>query len=328
LAVDEERAAEFNTYATNSLDQAHDAIAAHYYDLRLEVAGEAVEFATRLSVVDLGALVVGDIRFGTEMRMSFGEQGVYHVAVPFRGCFSVQEGHGDVEFATEQRALVFDPGRNIRIDTWSADCQALTVKIDKAAVLRQLEVLLGRSVRRPPCFEPHKDVSRGPGLSWMRLAMWSLLERDVPLGLLGHPMIRGRLEQTLLEGLLLAADHTFRAALKAPPPPMRPASVKRVMDAVQELPAEPYDANRLAAIAQVSLRTLQEAFRRYVGMSPMAYVQEVRLQRVHRQLLAAAPGTTTVTDVAHAWGFVHLGRFAGRYRERFGESPSQTLRAA
>ncbi|MFJ9009929.1 helix-turn-helix domain-containing protein [Streptomyces canus] len=42
----------------------------------------------------------------------------------------------------------------------------------------------------------------------------------------------------------------------------------------------------------------------------------------------AAPGTTTVTEVAHVWGFVHLGRFARRYRERYGESPSQTLRAA
>jgi AraC-like DNA-binding protein len=327
LAVEEERAAEFHSYTTGSLEEAHDAIAAHYYDLRLDVTGPATDFATRLSVVDLGALVVGDIRFGTEMRMSFGEPGVYHVAVPFGGCFSVQQGRGDVEFATERRAVVFDPARGIHIDTWSADCQALTVKVDKAALLRQLEVLLGRSVRRPPRFEPYMDVSRGPGLSWMRLAMWNLLERDVPLGLLGHPMIRGRLEQTLLEGMLLATDHTFRTALDAPPPPMRPASVKRVMDAVQELPAEPYDANRLAAIAQVSLRTLQEAFRRHVGMSPMAYVQEVRLQRVHRQLRAAAPGSTTVTDVAHAWGFVHLGRFARRYRERYGESPSQTLRA-
>jgi AraC-like DNA-binding protein len=328
VAVQADLAAEFSSYSTHSLDEAHDAIAAHYYDLRLEVVGHASEFATRLSVVELGALTVGDIRFGTEMRMSFGEPGVYHVAVPFGGCFSVQQGHGDVGFATERRALVFDPARDIRIDAWSADCQALTVKIDKAAVLRQLEVLLGRPVRRPPRFEPYMDVSRGPGLSWMRLAMWNLLERDVPLGLLSHPMIRGRLEQTLLEGMLLAADHTFRAALEAPPPPMRPASVKRVMDAVQELPAEPYDANRLAVIAQVSLRTLQEAFRRDVGMSPMAYVQEVRLQRVHRQLRAAAPGTTTVTDVAHVWGFVHLGRFARRYRERYGESPSQTLRAA
>lgn len=328
LAVEEDRAAGFHSYATNSLGEAHDAIAAHYYDLRLEVVGRATDFETRLSVVDLGALTVGDVRFGTEMRMSFGEPGVYHVAVPFGGCFSVQEGHGVTDFATERRALVFDPAREIHIDTWSADCQALTVKIDKAAVIRQLEVLLGRPVRRPPRFGPYMDVSRGPGLSWVRLAMWNLLERNVPLGLLSHPMIRGRLEQTLLEGMLLATDHTFRDALEAPPPPMRPASVKRVMDAVQELPAEPYDANRLAAIAQVSLRTLQEAFRSNVGMSPMAYVHEVRLQRVHRQLRAAAPGTTTVTQVAHAWGFVHLGRFARRYRERYGESPSQTLRAS
>lgn len=327
MAVHEDRAAEFRSYTTNSVEEAHDAIAAHYYDLRLEVAGRASRFATRLSVVELGALTVGDIRFGTEMRMSFGEPGVYHVAVPFGGCFSVQEGSGNVEFATERRALVFDPGREIRVDTWSADCQALTVKVDKAAVLRQLEVLLGRAVRRPPRFGPYMDVSRGPGLSWVRLALWNLRERDVEHGMLSHPMIRGRLEQTLLEGLLLATDHTFREALEAPPPAMRPASVKRVMDAVQELPGEPYDANRLAAIGQVSLRTLQEAFRRYVGMSPMAYVHEVRLQRVHRQLRVAVPGTTTVTDVAHEWGFVHLGRFARRYRERFGESPSQTLRA-
>ncbi|MEU9166577.1 AraC family transcriptional regulator [Streptomyces sp. NPDC048420] len=325
--MEEDRAAGFSSYATSSVEEAHDAIAAHYYDLRLEVAGQASLFATRLSVVELGALTVGDIRFGTEMRMSFGEPGVYHVAVPFGGCFSVQEGRADVEFATERRALVFDPEHDIHIDTWSADCQALTVKVDKAALLRQLEVLLGRAVRRPPRFGPYMDVSRGPGLSWVRLAMWNLRERDVPDGMLSHPMIRGRLEQALLEGMLLATDHTFRDTLAAPPPAMRPASVKRVMDAVQELPAEPYDANRLAAIAQVSLRTLQEAFRRYVGMSPMAYVHEVRLQRVHRQLRAAAPGTTTVTDVAHAWGFVHLGRFARRYRERFGESPSQTLRA-
>ena len=327
MAVEQERAAEFSSYATSSLEEAHEAIAAHYYDLRLDVTGPASEFATQLSVVELGALTVGDIRFGTEMRMNFGEPGVYHVAVPFGGHFSVQEGHGDLEFATSRQAVVMDPGRGISIDTWSADCHSLTIKIDKAALLRQLELLLGRAVRHPPVFGPYMDVSRGPGRSWVRLAMWSLLERDDPQGLLSHPMIRGRLEQTLLEGMLLATDHTFRDALDAPPPPMRPASVKRVMDAVQEFPAEPYDANRLAAIAQVSLRTLQEAFRRHVGLSPMAYVYEVRLQRAHGQLRAAAPGATTVAGVAHQWGFVHLGRFARRYRARFGESPSQTLRA-
>lgn len=44
---------------------------------------------------------------------------------------------------------------------------------------------------------------------------------------------------TLLEGLLLAADHTYRPALEEPPPGMRPAVVKRVMDVVRGLPADP-----------------------------------------------------------------------------------------
>ena len=43
---------------------------------------------------------------------------------------------------------------------------------------------------------------------------------------------------------------------------------------------------------------------------------------------AMLPRTTlvTVTDVAMAYGFFELGRFAGRYRHAFGEAPSRTLR--
>ncbi|MEK8174232.1 helix-turn-helix transcriptional regulator [Streptomyces sp. M19] len=69
---------------------------------------------------------------------------------------------------------------------------------------------------------------------------------------------------------------------------------------MREYQAEPYDAARLAAIAQVSLRILQEAFRKHVGMSPMAYVTEVRLQRVRMQLRTSPQ--CTVTDVAYQWG--------------------------
>jgi len=322
-------AADFSSYATRSVDEAHDVLAAHYYDMDLQVVGPAEDFTTRLSVLGLGSLTVGDICFGTEIRSGFAEPGSYHLAVPVRGCFSVQEGCGDVVFATTGSAVFFDPSRRIRIDAWSPDCQALTVKIDKQALHRTLESLLDRPVSRPPVFGPSVDVRDGPGRSWAQLATWALLEKDTSLGLLERPLIRSRIEQTLLEGVLLAAEHSYREELEAPaPPPMRPAAVKRVMDAVQERPSETYDAARLAGIAQVSVRTLQEAFRRHVGMSPMAYVYDVRLQRVYAELRASEPGATTVSDVAHRWGFAHLGRFASRYRERFGETPSRTLRGA
>jgi transcriptional regulator GlxA family with amidase domain len=35
---------------------------------------------------------------------------------------------------------------------------------------------------------------------------------------------------------------------------------------------------------------------------------------------------TTVTEVATALGFDHLGRFSGRYKAMFGESSSTTLK--
>ena len=59
----------------------------------------------------------------------------------------------------------------------------------------------------------------------------------------------------------------------------------------------------------------------------MLYLRRLRLQRVHAELAANSPESVTVTMVAGRWGFVHLGRFASQYRQLFGETPSETLRA-
>lgn len=75
----------------------------------------------------------------------------------------------------------------------------------------------------------------------------------------------------------------------------------------------------------VSERTLQYAFRDYVGMSPVAYLRVCRLNRVRAELASADPAGATVTQVAMRCGFLHLGRFAGDYKRLFGMTPSQTL---
>jgi AraC-like DNA-binding protein len=58
----------------------------------------------------------------------------------------------------------------------------------------------------------------------------------------------------------------------------------------------------------------------------MMYLRRLRLHHVHAELAAHSPDSVTVTMVAGRWGFVHLGRFAGQYRQLFGETPSETLR--
>ncbi|MFZ6993796.1 helix-turn-helix domain-containing protein [Curtobacterium sp. RRHDQ66] len=82
----------------------------------------------------------------------------------------------------------------------------------------------------------------------------------------------------------------------------------------------------LADVAGLSVRSVQESFARVLGVSPLTYLREIRLDRVRDDLLALDPRTVTVGDVAHRWGFAHLGRFSAAYVDRFGEYPKQTLR--
>jgi AraC family ethanolamine operon transcriptional activator len=74
-----------------------------------------------------------------------------------------------------------------------------------------------------------------------------------------------------------------------------------------------------------SVRTLQYAFRDYVGMGPKAYINALRLNLVRKNLRSARPEVTRVADVANKLGYWHMGQFAADYRRHFGENPSQTI---
>jgi AraC-like DNA-binding protein len=82
----------------------------------------------------------------------------------------------------------------------------------------------------------------------------------------------------------------------------------------------------LCRAAEVSERTLEGAFKEIMGLSPMTYLNRLRLHRVHADLLVAEPGSTLVSTQALKWGFWHFGEFSLAYKQCFGESPSETLR--
>ncbi len=81
----------------------------------------------------------------------------------------------------------------------------------------------------------------------------------------------------------------------------------------------------LCRFTGTTARTIQYAFGDYYGVSPQAYHRARRLSAVRRSLKQRWPGETTVTDAAFDHGFWHLGRFSQAYKERFGETPSETL---
>jgi transcriptional regulator GlxA family with amidase domain len=108
----------------------------------------------------------------------------------------------------------------------------------------------------------------------------------------------------------------------------RRALVARAVALLHNHVTEPVTIAELSRQAGVSERTLRAAFHDVLGRSPKQYALAERLRAAHEALCAAAPGTTTVTDIATAYGFYELGRFAGRYRHTYGQVPSRTLQHA
>jgi AraC family ethanolamine operon transcriptional activator len=88
----------------------------------------------------------------------------------------------------------------------------------------------------------------------------------------------------------------------------------------------PIRVGELSSATGVCERTLRTAFKDYYGIGPVRYLQARQLHQVHSALRAADADTATVADVLFQRGVWELGRFARRYREAFGELPSQTLR--
>ena len=106
----------------------------------------------------------------------------------------------------------------------------------------------------------------------------------------------------------------------------RNARLRAAVEYVHDHAAEPITISDLSAASGLSVRSVQESFRRVFDVSPLTYLRQVRLDRVRAELHTVDSQAGAVGDVARRWGFAHLGRFSAAYAERFGEYPKETLR--
>ncbi|WP_186382237.1 AraC family transcriptional regulator [Amycolatopsis bartoniae] len=200
------------------------------------------------------------------------------------------------------------------------------VRIETAALQRNLERMLGRPVNRTVRFQVRMDLTAPAVVSWVRLVGLLVQDLHSPTGL-----SRGDGAESwadfLISGLLRAQPHNYSSALAGPDvSPAVPPRIKRVVDLIETQPASDLSLARLVEEAGVTARSLQRDFRQFLGTSPLRYVEQVRLAHAHRDL--AARSGATVTEIAYRWGFGHVSRFAASYQRQYGVTPSQTLRGA
>ena len=319
------------TFRTSDCDEAHRLLVSSYGPNRMFVGPEK-PFDFALWWTEQKRSRIGYSSYGTDVQITVPPlEAWYVVCFPTRGRIAVASG-SDSARLTPSRGAVLYPFDELRFEKTSADCTIVSLQVSRGEVEDELAAILARPVAKPIRFDLDVDfrVDRGALLpSALQFLHDALAERRAfPQSAPGTepPAMMDRLDRMLVTGLLLGQPNNYTEELRAPARPAPPAQIRRVMERIESDPAAIASAADLARAACLSLRALEEGFRRYVGVAPMAYLRDTRLARARSLLADADPTAASVTEIAYRCGFLHLGRFAADYRRKYGVSPSQTLR--
>jgi AraC family transcriptional regulator, ethanolamine operon transcriptional activator len=145
-------------------------------------------------------------------------------------------------------------------------------------------------------------------------------------GLLAYPQVQKAMRSAIIGHLA----EVLGTATQAPPPSRsfkgRLQVVRDATDYALSHTTEPITVGDLCERLNISRRMLNYCFLEVFGTNPVQYLRTLRLNGVRRELRECSGSTSAIRDIASNWGFWHLSRFAGEYRELFGELPSDTLR--
>ncbi len=262
--------------------------------------------------------------FGSEVALSPSEQDEEHYvfALTVAGTASFRSGHTDV-LITPGDAGFIPPDQGFRTLCSAGNDQVL-LPMRRRRVERIAAALLDQPDQAPLSDDHIRAIVR-PDAEAIEVFVTSLVLNSSSSELITARM-RRHVEDTAIEAALMTMP-SFRESI----PQNRRApsrAVQRAMDFMMANLADPMTLTQIAAQAHVSPRALQSAFSQQTGATPMRWLRARRLDRARRLLIGVGGPSMRVTDAALAVGFLHLGYFARRYAERFGETPSTTRIAA
>ena len=288
---------------------------------RLSLAGGRQALETALFYRQGDSLGFGRLSYGAEVTIEPEPfQDFYLLQVPIRGKEEIRL-HQGMYASNAQAASLISPNHVFSM-SHSDKADKLFVRIARQGLEAHYRQYYGRAHRGVLEFFPIIRFDEPKGQTLWRLLCWQFNEASEGV-MLDSPAMRASVEDTLMTALLelLAHNQPQRDERRV----AAPAAVRRAIDYMETHAAEPLTASDIARHAGVSTRSLYEGFRQGLGQSPMAFLKTLRLKQVRQALQEASGSGVSVTELALAWGFGHLGQFAADYRAKFGELPSQTL---
>lgn len=273
--------------------------------------------AARLATLRLGDLSANRLFYGADVTVSPStpDEDHYLLTLPVAGAALFRYG-GETATATRDHGVIVGPDREFEFDI-DAEFDQVIVRMDRRRVEAVAAVMTGSTGA------VEFDLSLNPAVN----AIIGTVETAIDLTVSGRaatrPQLLWQVEQVIIEALILNQPSNRSSALTPSSGTGPSVRVRNATSYLHDHLAEPLSVAAVAAECGVSVRSLQESFRRELGTSPRRWLREQRLCRAHTLL---ASGTAlSVTDVAYACGFAHLGDFGAAFKARFGVTPSALL---
>jgi AraC-like DNA-binding protein len=249
-----------------------------------------------------------------------------HFVVMQSGATRFVDPRRSAEAAPRRKALLLGPSSEGRSEV-EEDSNGISMIVDAEAMRGYADRLVGDKAKlRLDAIGPVSLDLGEPVAGTLARNLTGAFHELQALGRSGLSTLALRHFDELLLGLAcVAVSPDLRELLRDRSPDVGSQVVRRARDFIHTHAAEPISFSELAGRLGVGLRSLQIAFRREVGCSPRDYLMACRLEVARACLLAGGDGAT-VTQIALECGFTDMAVFARRYRENFGEKPSETLR--
>jgi AraC-like DNA-binding protein len=266
------------------------------------------------------ALVAGR---SSPYRMELEPDDAIRVQIPSKGRMSIGFGSNERE-AVAGRSSVLPPGpATVSVLTNFAS----TVVILSRPRIEELMRAIGSEAQAGDVLARHFGHPGMPGMNTVTSQVHLACRRldEEPSRILALEPFRAALDDLIA---ISVADALAQAGGLGPESgTVQPVVLRRCLDYIHSHYAGTVSMTGLQQHAGVSLRTVQDLFRRHLDCSITSYLRRVRLDAARARLLLGH-AEDTVTAVAYAAGFNHMGEFSTAYRRAFGERPSDTLRDA
>lgn len=310
-------------YKSNNISIARDILSSLLCPLTLN-ATDIDAFNFRCSTLKLPSLQIGFIEYGTNTSMKFDKSVDCYTIMSTTKSIQISHQENQAVISDTENAIVISPKDPSRLEIRGESIERF-VCVKRKSLELQLSKLLEREITESVIFDTSMSVRNELNDSWWRTVKYVQQEFDCPDTLYSNKSFIEQVEQMLISGLLFSQPHNYTDQLRMGKQIVLPSHVRRAEAFILKHIQEAITSDDIIAASAVPRRTLYAGFKRFLGISPMTYLHKTRMEGARQELLTSKV-EDSITNVAMKWGFNHLGRFSTRYKSRFGESPSQTLK--